>query len=159
MKKNKYKIKIIVVTIMILMIAALAFAKPFRVTGDCMEPAIMDGQLYFLNRISPYLGQYQIGDIILFKHDEKVCVSRIVALETNKIQITEGSVVVNNVTLQDTGIHRSCSNWKHGVYAVDKPFQVPLDHVFVLSDNLSAQHDDSRIFGPVSKESIIGLVW
>lgn len=157
MKKNKYKI--IVLTVITSIIMVLAFAKPFRIKGDCMEPAVRDGQVCFLNRISPNLRQYQISDIILFKHEEKIWISRVVALETDTIQIIEGSVVVNGSPLLEAGIHRSWSNWQHGVYAIDKQFQIPLDHVFVLSDNLSAEHDDSRVFGPVSKGAIIGLVW
>lgn len=156
---KKTKISIIVLTILVSIILAIALARPYRVSGDCMEPAVIDGHLCFLNRISPYLRQYQINDIILFKHEGKVWVSRIVALETDTIHITEGNVVVNGITLQCAGIHRSWSNWKHGIYAIDKPLKVPIDHVFVLSDNLSAQHDDSRVFGPVSKKSILGLVW
>ncbi|MGC1879234.1 MAG: signal peptidase I [Rhabdochlamydiaceae bacterium] len=157
MKKNKHKI--IVLTIAALIIVVQAFAKPYHVSGDCMEPTITDGQLCLVNQISPYLRQYQIDDIISFKHEGKVWISRVVALETNTIQITEGSVVVNDVPCQDTGIHRSWSDWKHGVFAIDKPLKIPPAHVFVLSDNLAAQHDDSRSFGPVSTESITGLIW
>ena len=151
------------VTVITLLIAVLAlrqtFAQPYRILGDCMEPAVTDGQLCFLNKISPYLRQYQIGDIVAFKHEGRVWFSRVVALETNTIQITEGSIVVNGAALQDAVVHRSWSNWKQGVHAIDKPLQVPLDHVFVLSDKLSADHDDSRVFGPVSKGSIMGLLW
>lgn len=153
------KYKVIVLTVITLIIMMLAFAQPYRISGNCMEPAIMDGKLYFVNRILPFLRQYHADDIILFKHGGKVWISRIVALETNTIQITKGSIIVNGVTFQDVGIHRNWSNWKHGFYAIDKPLQIPLGHVFVLSDNISAQHDDSRVFGPITKESIIGLVW
>ncbi len=156
---NKKKYKIIFFIVIALIITIFALAKPFRVVGNCMEPAVMDGQLSFLNQMTSYLRKYQIGDIILFKHDEKVWISRIVALETDTLQITYGSVVVNDVGLSDAKIHRNWANWKYGVYAVDKPFQVPPDHVFVLSDNLSAHHDDSRVFGSVSNKSIIWVVW
>lgn len=154
---KKYITSILI--LILLLIVILGFAQPFRISGDCMEPAIMDGKLYFLNRITPYIRKYQVGDIILFKHDGKTWISRVVALENNKIQINEGNIIVNDVTLQDTSISRNWFNWKFGVYAINKPFQVPLNHLFVLSDNLSAQHDDSRVFGPVSNESILGLIW
>ncbi len=157
MKTNTYKI--IVLIVITLIIAVFAFARPYRVPGDCMEPAVKDGSSVFLNRTLPYLRQYQIGDIIGFKHEGKAWISRIVALETNTIQIIEGSIIVNGEALNDAGICRSWPNWKHGVYAINKPLQVPLAHVFVLSDNLSAQHDDSRVFGPIAKKSILGLVW
>jgi len=156
---KKHKCKIIISLVVILVIAVQAFVKPYDVPGDCMEPAIKDGQYVFVNRVSPYLRQHQIGDIIAFKYQGKDWVSRIVALGTDTIQITEGSVVVNGVALQNAEIHRNWSNWRYGTYAVDKQFQIPQDHVFVLSDNLSAHHDDSRVFGSIANESIIGLVW
>lgn len=159
MKKNRQKIAIVIAAIILLIITGRQLATPYRISGDCMEPAIRDGKLYFLNRISPYLRHYQIGDIIVFKHEGKEWISRIVALENNTIQITEGSVVVNGVALNNKRIYRNWSGWKYGTFAINKPLQVPADHVFVLSDNLSAQHDDSRVFGPISTSSILGLIW
>lgn len=149
----------IIFSVITLIIVIQAFINPYHVSGDCMEPAIADGQLCLLNRISPYLRKYQRGDIVVFYHEEKPWISRIVALETDTIHITDGSLLINGAIIHDEGIHRIWSNWKHGVYAIDRPLLVPLAHVYVLSDNLSAQHDDSRVFGPISTESIIGLVW
>ncbi|MFH1643810.1 MAG: signal peptidase I [bacterium] len=157
---NKHKIIIFsMIALIVLAIMFFGFARLHRVSGNCMEPAVKDGQIVFLNYILPYLRKYQIGDIILFKHEEKTWISRIVALETDTIQISEGSVIVNGVSLQDPKIHRRWENWRYGNYAIDEPFQVPLGKVFALSDNLSAQHDDSRVFGPVAKKFILGLVW
>jgi len=154
--KNKYKI---IVLIVITIIAVFTIKNLYRYQGDCMVPALKEGKLYFLDRISPYLRQYKIGDIVIFKHEEKDWVARIVALETDTIQITEGSIIVNGLPLQDVGIQRNWTNWKYGDYALEKPFQVPSGHVYVLSDNLSAHHDDSRVFGPVSTSMILGVVW
>jgi signal peptidase I len=155
--KKHYKMITLVVSV--LTVVTWAFAHPYNIPGDCMEPAIKDGSHVFVNHISPYLRQYQIGDIIAFKHEGKEWVSRIVALEAETVQITEGKVIVNGVAQQSNKIFRNWSNWKYGTYAIDRSFQVPLAHVFVLSDNLSAQHDDSRVFGPISENSIVGLVW
>ncbi|MEI8124523.1 MAG: signal peptidase I [Parachlamydiaceae bacterium] len=151
--------KVIALIVPLLTIVTWAIAHPYNVPGDCMEPAIKDGSHVFVNHISPYLRQYQIGDIIAFKHEGKEWVSRIVALETDTVQITESKVTVNGTAQQSDKVFRNWSNWKYGTYAIDKSFQVPLGHVFVLSDNLSAQHDDSRVFGPISENSIVGLVW
>lgn len=158
-KNNKYKIISLTVTLIFLIIIGRELVTPYRISGDCMEPAIKDGKHYFLNRISPYLRHYQIGDIIVFKHEGKDWIARIVAVENNTIQITEGHVIVNGVALDERGVHRNWSGWKQGAHAIDKPLQVPADHVFVLSDNLSANHDDSRVFGPISKSSILGRIW
>ncbi len=154
MKQNIYGA--IIFTAIVLIIGISLFARPYRISGDCMEPAVKDGQLCFLNRISPYLRHYKIGDIVLFKHDEKIWISRIVALENDTIQITDGSVSVNGVSDK---VHRSWAHWEHGTHAINKPLKIPTNHVFVLSDNLAAQHDDSRVFGPVPQNAILGLIW
>ncbi len=159
MKKNRYKIIFSAIAIILLISVGRELATPYRISGDCMEPAIRDGKLYFLNRISPYLHHYQIRDIIIFKHEGKKWISRIVALGNDVIEIREGKVILNNVFLDDKVIYRNWSGWEYGTFAIDKPFQVPAGHVFVLSDNLSAQHDDSRVFGPISTSSILGLIW
>ncbi|MDP1724343.1 MAG: signal peptidase I [Alphaproteobacteria bacterium] len=155
--KNIYKIIILIVISFV--IVFFVFAKPYRISGDCMEPAIKDGQLYFLNKATPYFRSYKIDDIIVFKHEDKDWIARIVALENNTIQIIEGNVIVNNIALDQKEIHRNWSGWQYGTFALNEPFQVPKDHVFVLSDNLSAQHDDSRVFGPIPRSSILGLIW
>ena len=158
MNKNKVII-FAVITLFVVVILFLGLARPHRVSGNCMEPAVKDGQVCFLNYVAPYLRKYKIDDIVLFKHEGKTWISRIVALENDTIQITEGNVAVNDVTLQNPKINRSWANWKYGTYAIDEPFKVPSGSVFVLSDKLAAQHDDSRVFGPVAQEAVLGLVW
>lgn len=94
---------------------------------------------------------------VVFKHEEKMWFSRVVALEGDSIKITEGKVTVNGIDLQDN-VFRNWSGWKHGTFAIEDPFTEPKDTLFVLSDNLSARHDDSRVFGAISKSVISGRV-
>lgn len=61
-------ISIAVSSIFILIAILMVFACPYRIWGDCMEPAYQDGKIYFLNKTSRYLGSYRIGDVILFNH-------------------------------------------------------------------------------------------
>lgn len=138
--------------------AFTVFAKPYRVAGDCMRPAFQDGQLYFLNRAIPYLRQYRINDVVAFKHEEKIWISRIVALGGNSIQLSENTIIIDGIIQKDQ-IHRNWSDWKYGSYATSATFQIPKNSIFVLSDNLSAHHDDSRVFGAILKDSVVGLIW
>ncbi len=156
-KKNQYKI--VAVILVALIIVLWIAARPYRVAGDCMEPAIKDGQLCFVNQLSPFLRQYKVNDIITFDYEGRAWIARVVALETDTIQITAENIILNGSVLSDGEIHRDWSDWKYGSYGIDNPFQVPSGHVFVLSDKLSAHHDDSRVFGPISTKSITGLVW
>ncbi len=155
------KNKIIYGVFLIFIIAIIIFriiARPYHVSGDCMEPAIKHGQLYFLNKLVPYIGKYKINDIIMFKYENKDWIARIVALENDSIEINEGNIIVNGLILQDN-IKRNWNDWKYGTFAIENSIKVPQNHVYVLSDNLSAHHDDSRVFGPISTSEIIGTVW
>jgi signal peptidase I len=136
-----------------------AIAKPYRYTGSCMMPALQEGKLYFLNRLSPYFKAYRIGDIVLFKYEGKDWAARIVALEHDTIQINENNILVNNTALQENGIRRNWAEWKYGTYALENSLVIPAGHVYVLSDNLAAHHDDSRVFGPIPISSLLGALW
>ena len=133
-------------------------AWPRHISGDCMEPAVKDGSYVFLNRLTPYIRAYKVNDIIFFNHEGKVWISRIVALANDSIQL-DGGLLINGSKVEDGDIERDWNNWKYGTYAVEQPLQVPANHVYVLSDKLSAHHDDSRVFGPISQSAILGVIW
>jgi signal peptidase I len=151
------KYKLAIITLSILAIFSWAIARPHRICGDCMEPAITDGHLYFSNQFAPYLREYKINDIITFTHEDRLWISRIVALENDTIEIKGNEIIVNGIALKNS-ISRNWEGWE-GTYAIKKTFTVPANHVYVLSDNLSAHHDDSRVFGPINKSKIGGLIW
>ncbi len=151
-------IKNSLLTLLIFTTGIFVFAQPYRISGDCMEPAVKDGNLYFLNRVSHWINPYQKGDIILFKYENKIWISRIVALENDSIQISKNSIDVNGLNLSGN-VSRNWTNWEYGHYGIHESVTIPKSHVYVLSDNLSAHHDDSRIFGPIAKSDIIGKIW
>jgi len=133
-------------------------AWPYYIAGDCMEPVVKDGSYAFVNRVAPYVREHKIGDIIVFTYEEKPWIARVVALENDTIHIANGIIKVNGVPLQDL-VQRNWTDWEYGSYAINELYQVPANHVYVLSDNLAAHHDDSRVFGPISKKIIFGAVW
>ncbi|MFZ4115964.1 MAG: signal peptidase I [Chthoniobacterales bacterium] len=157
--------KIIVVVLLVVVFLFLYFfiSKPYRVCGideeksDCMEPAIKDGQWCFVNHLYYMLNTYRAGDIIIFRHKHKIWISRIVGLENQEVKITNNIILVNNKVYSDS-IERSWKDWRYGYYGVDSVAKVPPGHIYVLSDNLSAHHDDSRVLGPISYDNVLGKV-
>ena len=153
----------------VLFVAASLFiyffiANPYRISGingekgNCMEPAIKDGRLYFVNHLYYKFGPYKTGDIIIFRHEDKIWISRIVGLKNQEIKITDNTILVDNKVYSDS-VHRNWQDWRYGNYGVESIAKVPPRNVYVLSDNLSAHHDGSRVFGPISYENILGKVW
>lgn len=123
-----------------------------------MEPAIKDAKLCFINYLYYKVNGYRAGDVIIFCYKDKVWVSRIVGLENQKIKINDKGIFIDNAVCSDA-IERNWQDWRYGKYGIDNMVKIPAEHVYVLSDNLSAHHDDSRVFGPISYSNILGKVW
>lgn len=137
--------------------AVQVFAKPMRVRGDCMEPAIRDGQWIFVNRSAYWRHTPVAGHIVLFQHEGTTWVSRVVAVGHDRIELTGGGIVVNGSLVADDTVVRDWREWnQHGKHAITQPLEVPEGHVYVLSDKLAAKHDDSRVFGPIAIDRIMG---
>jgi signal peptidase I len=158
-------LKIIVPSVVFVSISFWMLAEPMVIRGigeekgNCMEPAFKDGQRYYVNKVSKYFIPYEIGDAIVYEHENKSWISRVVALSNDTIKIEDQKIIVNGVPLKNEGIEISWPGWEYGTYAINKEFKVPDGSVFVLSDKLSAQHDDSRVFGPIDKSKIKGKMW
>ena len=133
-------------------------ARPYRIEGDCMEPAIRDRAWYCANHLYFYYNRYKQGDIIIFRYEDKIWVSRIVALAGQELMVTKNGLVLNGKDFND-GIKRDWSHYNHGSYGVDNVVKIPDRHLYVLSDKLSAHHDDSRVFGAIAYDAIIGKIW
>lgn len=156
------KLMLATLLIAVCLFSYLFVASPYRIAGpsggNCMEPAIKDGELCFVNHLYYKFNPYKASDIIVFQHEDKIWISRIIALENQEIKISDKTILVDDKVYSD-GVERNWQDWKYGQYGVDAVAKVPAGHVYVLSDNLSAHHDDSRVFGPISHKAILGKVW
>ncbi len=141
----------------------------YTVNGPSMEPTFLEDHRVLVNRfgaisfwgISLY-GQQDFlfegperGDIIVFDPQtggtEKI-VKRVVGLPGDQVNIVDGIVVVNEI---ETGYVSELTDAKsHFKY----PVVVPPDNYYVLGDNRS-QSNDSRNWGYVPTEDIVGKVW
>jgi signal peptidase I len=98
------------------------------------------------------------GDIIVFNPptvSDKPYIKRVIGLPGETITIADGFVYVNGVKLDEPyidGAITECNRSKCD------PVTVAEGSVFVLGDN-RRNSSDSRIFGPIKVDSIIGKAW
>jgi len=128
-----------------------------RVPTGSMEPTIMAGSSFFVDKISYYFREPKPGDIIVFWHEEngkKVrYVKRLIAVGGQTVQIgNDGRVYVDGKALIGPAFDRT---YYQGGKMGDQPWTVPEDHYFVLGDN-SRNSLDSRYWGFVNKKDFIG---
>ncbi len=163
-----------------LALAIQAFlVKPYRIPSESMVPTLTIGQRVLVNRIGNNFGDPAIGDVTVFhppagaengkqcgvSHpDDEPCrrptadkadvnfIKRIVAGPGDKIRIEDGHVVRNGKR-QSEPFAEPCG----GGEGCDLPMEItiPKGHYFMMGDNRGAS-DDSRFWGPVPRDWIIG---
>jgi signal peptidase I len=144
------------IAVLCLLVAAFFMRTP-QVWGLSMEPQIHSGQYVLINTFAYRFGQPHRGDIVAFRHEAngRVFIKRVIGLPGDRIRIDRGTVSVDGSPLTEPYVRdpdrRSFS-----------AITVPPQAVYVLGDN-RANSEDSRVFGTVDDDTIIGraiaVIW
>jgi signal peptidase I len=153
------------------------FVLNFQVDGESMFPNLHNGEMLLVNRhayedynlsslvnwipgvdiddhtVTPF-GDVERGDIIVFNppNDDKPYIKRIIGLPGDEISFANDHVYVNGVEVQEDHI---VDVTRCPTSNCQRPITVPEGNVYVLGDNRD-NSDDSRYFGPVPIDDIIG---
>jgi signal peptidase I len=128
-----------------------------EIKGTSMSPTLLDGERYILFRC-PYLWRApRAGEIVVIKdpQDEDLSIKRIVGLPNDLVEIRTDGVYVNKSRLPEPYL-TSLAAYASGREPV-KPIRLGPHDYFVLGDNRN-RSADSRIYGPVPRKFILGLI-
>jgi signal peptidase I len=142
-------LQIIVVAIALALFTMNFVIVRMRVPTGSMEPTILPGSSFFVDKISFYFRKPQPGDIIVFWHNEGTdeaprwvrYVKRLIAVGGQTVQIKDCYVYVNGVPMTDDAFnHPNHPNPERQCYynsgkMGDSLLTVPPGHYFVLGDN------------------------
>ena len=119
--------------------------------GNNMHPAIRDGDLIISLRVQrPYLNA-----AVLYEHDGKMCLGRVVGMPGNTIDISdEGALTVNGTAPAEEVFYPT---HRCDTSDISYPYTVGEDQVFILND-FRSDTSDSRMFGAVSMKDVKGPV-
>jgi signal peptidase I len=129
-----------------------------QVVGGSMHPTLRDADRYFLNRLTYYLHPPRHSDIVVIKDpsDGIFVVKRIVATPGEAVYLKDGKIYVNGRALKEPYLKAgtptlTCSEVEEQLILCGK------DQYFVLGDN-RGNSLDSRMYGPVRRQNILGVV-
>jgi signal peptidase I len=157
-----------------LLLAALIFflvrlvVLNFRVDGQSMTPNLQNGQMLLVNRNAYQFVDWQgntfypfdppeRGDIVVFNpptESDKPYIKRIIGLPGDEVTFSNGQVFVNGEMLDEDYIEDRTRCQRNDFCDVI----VPEGSIFVLGDHRS-NSSDSRVFGVVPIENVIGKAW
>jgi signal peptidase I len=142
----------IIPAVLVALLINLFLAQATWVYGQSMEPTLHTYQRLVIEKISYHLHPPRRGDVVVLKLPEPVTrdmlIKRVVGLPGETIEIRDGKVWINGVALTEKYLAVSTL----GSMAARV---VPEGTVFVLGDN-RGQSNDSRYFGPVALDQIVG---
>jgi len=149
------------------------FLQPYEVEGASMEPLFESGDRIFVNRTAythvdlgalrhPLSGDLfplsapERGDVLILESDQtsqhEQYIKRVVGLPGETITFGAGLVFVDGEPLVEDYIAGAITTCGPTQFCA---VTVPDAHVFVLGDN-RANSEDSRAFGPIPFEDIVG---
>ena len=141
--------------------------RPFSIPTRAMAPAVSAGDHVLMERITFIARQPRRGDVVVFRTDgiaslppRQIYVKRVAGEPGDHLRISEGKLFINDkyVALSNsTG--EITYNLPPGLAALSPKtdLAVPSDSYFLLGDN-STNSSDSRFWGSVPRENIIGRI-
>jgi signal peptidase I len=133
--------------------------QPFIVSGASMEPNFKNGEYLLIDEISFRFRTPERGEVIVFKYPKDPSyyyIKRVIGLPGETIKLDDNKIWIYNFENPQGQLLKE--NYIQDMTIGKEKITLSKDEYFVMGDN--RQHSsDSRVFGPVSKNSIVGRTW
>lgn len=131
-------------------------AQPFIVSGASMDPTFTDGQYIIVDQLTYKFNNATRGDVVIFRYagdTSKFFIKRIIGLPGETVKIAGNEIFIKKVgatefeKLDEQDITKD--------FSFTAEWTLLPDELFVMGDNRKNSLD-SRYFGPIKKDTIIG---
>ena len=153
-------------TLLIFLFIQSCVAQPYRVEQQSMERTLLPNQYVLVDKLTPRFDVYKRGDIVVFKppldwsqQDGTPFIKRVIGVAGDEIEIEDGDVMVNGVTLDEPYVFSVDGEPQETTTTTEPPrWVVAENELFVMGDHRSSS-SDSRTFGPIGVDDVVGRAW
>lgn len=152
-------IVIIAVSIIVALLIKTFILSSTLVMGNSMNPTLLQNDRLFVNKISFMVKNVDRGDIVEIHapdNPNKDYIKRVIGLPGDTIEIKNKSVYLNGQELYENYVSTNVTEPSNE----NNKWVVKENEIFVMGDNrYPRESKDSREFGTVSKDSIVGIAF
>ncbi|MGM0873460.1 MAG: signal peptidase I [Bacillota bacterium] len=153
--------KAIVLAVGLAMIIRIFLFEPYLVEGSSMDPTLKDGDRLFVNKTLKFIGDIEIGDIVIIdgKEENIRYVKRIIGLPGDKVRAESGKVYVNGTEMAEPYLDGNEEEAEEMGMLLTNDFEeieVPEDSYFVMGDNRLNSMDSRNGLGLIEADRILG---
>ena len=154
-------IHVVIISLAVIIPIRYFLIQPFYVKGASMEPSFYDHEYLIIDEIDYRFSNPHRGDIIVFRYPNdprQFFIKRVIGLPGERGGIADGAVKIyepgdsQGKVLDETAYLGSVET------SGSKDITLGSGDYFVMGDNRGASLD-SRVFGAVPREFIVGRVW
>jgi signal peptidase I len=160
-------VETLVLTLVIFLVIQTFIAQPYRVEQQSMERTLEPDQYVLVDKLTPRFDAYKRGDIVVFNPPPDWVqaagtpfIKRVIGIGGDTVEVRDdGKVYVNGKALNEPYVFQADGGPQATVTSQDPPrWQIAPGELFVMGDH-RASSSDSRTFGPIETNDVIGRAW
>jgi signal peptidase I len=157
-------VKVLVLAAAIILPIRYFLIQPFYVKGASMEPNFFDSEYLMINEISYRISDPTRGDITVFRYPRdpsQFFIKRVIGMPGERIEIRNNEVFIYDSAGNEIQLNENAylaDGTMTTVHGGQDSYELAIGEYFLLGDNRTHSLD-SRNFGPVDENLIVGKVW
>jgi len=154
-------LKFLILTAVIVLPIRFYIAQPYMVSGASMLPTFEDGQYLIVDQLSYKFNQPERGDVIVFRYPKdpkKFFIKRLIGVPGDTVQLVGHEVYITpadgkeKIKLSEPYLDEKLERDANETLKLE-------DHQYYVMGDNRLQSYDSRFWGPVDENFIIGKVF